>query len=351
MNEVLHHKVVVALPTKLEPNSIYYVRAGDSGFNLYVTNNLGVVVAQPLKVLDLGELAYVDTNGVLTQYLRGDGTWVTPPDTKYSAMTAAALQTGTNNTGRVISAKVLHDWLISKGYITEIPPEVLALVPKPLPLGANPDDYTTRGKWIINYGEHENQWDPSYDWENSGAWPPNRGYFEVLKSDNGEATLQRITDVNNPFGVIERTYYPDEGGFWNLWEPGAGSDYHVRNYVDNKINEVNVVPWLPENYNIDVYDAALDHKAARFYNGVSSFAVGTDFGLDATTQEPIVIPQYGSFWSGSFGSGVVKQVIDFAESAVRGTSITRYKTVAGWGPWSYSGFDTKSLQYYFNLFS
>lgn len=278
MNHVMHHKVVVTLPAQPEPNSIYFVRAGAEGFYMYVTNALGVVVAQPLKVLGAGE-------------------------------------------------------------------------PQSLPLGANPDDYTTRGKWLINYSGYENQWDPSIDWENSGVWPPDRGYFEVLKSDNSGALLQRMTDTRGSFRVIERTYYPDEGGFWTPWDTGAGSEYSVRNYIDNKIYEVTNVPFLPENYDIDVYDSALNHKAAIFYNGLSSFAVGTDFGLDGTTQEPIVIPQRGTFWSGLFGSGVIKQVIDFAESTVRGTGITRYKTAAGWGPWSYSGFDTKSLQYYFNKFS
>lgn len=44
MAKVLHHKVVVALPSPLEPDSIYYVRKGD-GFDIHVTNGAGVVTA------------------------------------------------------------------------------------------------------------------------------------------------------------------------------------------------------------------------------------------------------------------------------------------------------------------
>lgn len=48
MATVKHHKVVAALPAELEPNAIYYVRAG-SGFDQYVTNGAGLVVASPLN--------------------------------------------------------------------------------------------------------------------------------------------------------------------------------------------------------------------------------------------------------------------------------------------------------------
>lgn len=44
MAKVLHHKVVVALPLPLEPDSIYYVRKG-TGFDIHVTNGAGVVTA------------------------------------------------------------------------------------------------------------------------------------------------------------------------------------------------------------------------------------------------------------------------------------------------------------------
>lgn len=43
---VKHHKVVAALPAELEANSIYYVRAA-AGFDVYVTNSAGTVIAYP----------------------------------------------------------------------------------------------------------------------------------------------------------------------------------------------------------------------------------------------------------------------------------------------------------------
>ena len=46
MAQVKFHKYVAALPAQLEPNAIYYVRAGD-GFDTYVTNGAGTIVAYP----------------------------------------------------------------------------------------------------------------------------------------------------------------------------------------------------------------------------------------------------------------------------------------------------------------
>ncbi len=48
MSKVLHHKVVAALPSPLEPDSIYYVRSG-TGFNVRITNGVGEVVAYSLN--------------------------------------------------------------------------------------------------------------------------------------------------------------------------------------------------------------------------------------------------------------------------------------------------------------
>jgi len=45
---IKQHKVVVALPIPLEPDSIYYVRNG-GGFDIHVTNNSGVVVGYELN--------------------------------------------------------------------------------------------------------------------------------------------------------------------------------------------------------------------------------------------------------------------------------------------------------------
>ena len=53
---VLFHKIVSALPDPLEANSIYYVRVG-TGFDTYVTNDIGLVVAyesnEKLKISDI----------------------------------------------------------------------------------------------------------------------------------------------------------------------------------------------------------------------------------------------------------------------------------------------------------
>lgn len=52
MGEIKHHKVVSALPSPLEADSIYYIRRGD-GYDICVTNSTGLIVAyslnQPVK--------------------------------------------------------------------------------------------------------------------------------------------------------------------------------------------------------------------------------------------------------------------------------------------------------------
>jgi len=66
MAEVLQHKVVSALPSPLQANSIYYVRVG-TGFDVYVTNSSGTIVAYPNN-----------TKAVLTkEWVSSDYTYVT----------------------------------------------------------------------------------------------------------------------------------------------------------------------------------------------------------------------------------------------------------------------------------
>lgn len=73
---VLQHKVVAALPSPLEPDSIYYVRVGQ-GFDVHVTNGLGEVAAYGLNAAfqlmehigagdDAHALATADTAGFMS---------------------------------------------------------------------------------------------------------------------------------------------------------------------------------------------------------------------------------------------------------------------------------------------
>lgn len=48
MSVILQHKVVATLPGTLEADSLYYVRAG-AGFDVYVTNSTGLVMAYTLN--------------------------------------------------------------------------------------------------------------------------------------------------------------------------------------------------------------------------------------------------------------------------------------------------------------
>lgn len=62
MATILQHKVVSALPTPLEPDSIYFVRTGQ-GYDQYVTNGAGLIVAYPsnaaARVEILGQYMHV----------------------------------------------------------------------------------------------------------------------------------------------------------------------------------------------------------------------------------------------------------------------------------------------------
>jgi len=58
-----------------------------------------------------GGLVPAPAAGKQTSFLRGDGTWVVPTDTKYSAMTDTELDTGTSTTGRLITAAVLSAYI------------------------------------------------------------------------------------------------------------------------------------------------------------------------------------------------------------------------------------------------
>lgn len=55
MAQLRTHKFVSALPVQLEANAIYFVRVG-SGFDLYVTNSTGTIVAQKLNNVTQTEL-------------------------------------------------------------------------------------------------------------------------------------------------------------------------------------------------------------------------------------------------------------------------------------------------------
>ncbi len=49
MSKLLTKKIVNTLPTSLTANTIYFVKIGN-GFDLYVTNNSGTIIAYPLNI-------------------------------------------------------------------------------------------------------------------------------------------------------------------------------------------------------------------------------------------------------------------------------------------------------------
>ncbi|QEY73211.1 hypothetical protein [Pseudomonas denitrificans (nom. rej.)] len=82
MANIKHHKFVASLPTVLEADSIYFVRVG-TGFDIYVTNSSGTIVAYPIN------REPPIAAGTSAQYWNGLKAWV-----DFGASVRAALLTG-----------------------------------------------------------------------------------------------------------------------------------------------------------------------------------------------------------------------------------------------------------------
>lgn len=103
MAVIKHHKYVASLPGTLEANSIYYVRAG-AGFDIYVTNSSGTIVAYPLnRSIDVWEFMPVGMPFPIQTHLTGAPTPPTDnPNYRYIKLTAS----DSYNTGVLTSESV-----------------------------------------------------------------------------------------------------------------------------------------------------------------------------------------------------------------------------------------------------
>lgn len=96
MSLVRHHKIVSALPSELEASAIYYVRRA-GGFDQFVTNESGMVVAYPLNMLAAAATAAIRAlsgSGAITASGVADAlSFVTVP---YGSTTIVDMAAGVN---------------------------------------------------------------------------------------------------------------------------------------------------------------------------------------------------------------------------------------------------------------
>ena len=83
--------------------------ASKSGTDVTITGSVATMGAASSSASGSAGLVPAPAAGKQAQFLRGDGTWATPTNTTYTAMTASEATTGTGTTARSITAKVLHD--------------------------------------------------------------------------------------------------------------------------------------------------------------------------------------------------------------------------------------------------
>lgn len=100
-------KVVSQLPATLEKNTVYYVRVGN-GFEIYVTNNSGVIVAYPSNYLTSNNLVnYVTTN--TAQGINGHKTFL-------NGLSIVGSSVNTNTTKLILKNNAVDEtWAMSIG--------------------------------------------------------------------------------------------------------------------------------------------------------------------------------------------------------------------------------------------
>lgn len=93
--------------------------ASKSGTAVTITGSVAAMGAASSSTSGSTGLVPAPAAGKQAQFLRGDGTWATPTNTTYTAMTASEATSGTGTTARSITAKVLH------GKINEMLPDAV----------------------------------------------------------------------------------------------------------------------------------------------------------------------------------------------------------------------------------
>lgn len=185
------------------------------------------------------------TNGTTSQYLRGDGTWATPPDTVYSHPTGYTSQPATALTGaNVISQVIVND----EGHVTGVSSR--ALTKGDLGLGS-----------VNNYGIASKA--------QAQAGTSNAVYMTPLRTDEAIQALAPVKSVAGKTGTV--TLVKGDVGLGNV------ENYGIASQADAVAGVVNTVYMTP----LRVKEAIQQLSPIKSINGKTGVVTFTkeDFGL------------------------------------------------------------------------
>ena len=160
-----------------------------------------VNINTPVFSTGIAGLVPARVGAVATKYLREDGTWVTPTNTTYSAMTQAEVDAGTETTARIISPSLLKSAVLKHA---PVPGADNALF-----LGsvmwfngqraAVPDGYVTADGQVLNRSDYPSLWSAinggRFVLVNDATWTLDPLVRASYSSGNGTSTF-RLPDLN-----------------------------------------------------------------------------------------------------------------------------------------------------------
>lgn len=186
-----------------------------------------------------GTAGYVPapTKGNQDKFFKADGTWATPTNTTYSAMSAAEATTGTATTARSITAKVLNDKIDEKisALVASAPETLDTLNELASALGNDPNFATTVATQIGTKANANHNHDSVYV-KLSGGTITNNINKVGISCDWKEGRTNAIVKTNATSSPSNSQYVPciSSKSYQGSWELGTytNNDYYLTYITD-----------------------------------------------------------------------------------------------------------------------